>query len=302
MVHVARDDDRAVLRAVPAVEERLAVVVLVRHVLDVGQEADRRVLVGVRRVRLVLHRLVEDQERRRGALVVLAQDGPRLLLEGRLVVLEVPEAVGLDLDDRRQRRGRDGHVVAGPVVGREGVGVGAERLQDVVVLRLRVALRPAEHHVLEEVGEAREPWLHLVARAGADHRVVGDDPRRVERDREHGQAVVERRPADREREDLLVLASRARRGPHAQHEHRQGPGQSKSRHCIPLRKRLSPPGPRAGRGPPGLTKPYMTSGATDSARAERARTDLARRLAIGNRARISATGRSARARRCRSGP
>ena len=103
------------------------------------------------------------------------------------------------LDGRGQRRGGDRHVIARPVLVREGVGVGPQRLEDVVVLLLRILLGAAEHHVLEEVGEAREPLLDLVARPGADHRVVGDDPRRVERHRDHGQAVVERRLVDRVR-------------------------------------------------------------------------------------------------------
>ena len=205
MVDVAGDDDRAVLGPVPAVEEGLAVGELVRHVLDVGEEADGRVLVGVRRVGLVLHRLVEDQERRRGRLVVLAEHGPRLFLEVGLAVLEVLEPVGLDLDEGRQRRGGDGQVVAGPVVGRERVVVGPQHLDDVVVFLLGVRLGPTEHHVLEEVGEPGEALLDLVPRPGADHRVVGDDPRRVERHREDRQAVVKRRAPDRVGEDLLGL-------------------------------------------------------------------------------------------------
>ena len=77
MIDVAGDDDRAVLGTVPAVEEDLAVGVLVGHVLDVGEEADRRVLVGVRRVRRVLHRLVQKLRNGDDALLLYSPSTAR---------------------------------------------------------------------------------------------------------------------------------------------------------------------------------------------------------------------------------
>ena len=225
MLHVTGHHDGAVLGPVPAVEEDLAVRKLVGHVLDVFQEPERRMLVGVPGEGRVLHRLLQLEERRGGVLVVLAEHGPGLFLERRLIVLEVLEPVGLDLDGRAQRRGWNRHVIARPVIGREGIGIGAQRLEDVVVLLLRVLLGAAEHHVLEEVGEAREPLFHLVARPGADHRVIGDDSRRVKRDGDHGQAVVQGCLLDRKRKDRLSLGlSWSGRGSgylHEEHDHRR---------------------------------------------------------------------------------
>ncbi len=77
MIDVASHDDRAVFGSIPTVEELLAVVELVRHILDVGQEPDRCMLVRVGCVRLVLHRFIEEQERRRRTLVVFAEHGAR---------------------------------------------------------------------------------------------------------------------------------------------------------------------------------------------------------------------------------
>ena len=162
-VDVARDDDRRVLGPVPAVEERLRVGELVGHVLDVAEEAHRRVLVGVRREGGLAHRLEQLRHRLRAVLVVLAEDGARLRLERRLGVIEVLEAVRLDLEDLLEVLLGERHVVVRVVVGRVGVLPRAGLRQDRLVGVGRVRLRPAEHHVLEEVGEARLARLHLVA-------------------------------------------------------------------------------------------------------------------------------------------
>ena len=82
---------------------------------------------------VVVERLDHLLQRVRGVLVVLAEHGARFLLEVRLLVLQVLEAVGLDLDDLGQRRLAGQDVVHGQVVGGEGVRVGAHLLDDVVV-------------------------------------------------------------------------------------------------------------------------------------------------------------------------
>ena len=125
VLDVAGDDNRAVIGPIPALEEQTAVLVLLGHVLDVFKEADRGVLVGVGRVSRVLKGFKQDQEGRGGRLVVLSQNGASFLLERGLVVSQVLEAVGLELDGLGQGRGGYRHVVARPVVGREGVRVSA---------------------------------------------------------------------------------------------------------------------------------------------------------------------------------
>ena len=86
----------------------------------------------------------------------------------------------------------------------------------------------AEHHVLEEMGEAGQPLLDLVSRAGAHDRVIGDDPRRVKRHRDHGQAVLERglldgvteygRGSDCTRGSSATVSGAARDRPHCRND------------------------------------------------------------------------------------
>jgi hypothetical protein len=164
------------------------------------------VLVGVDVVGDVLDLLVEQREGLRDALAVLAVDGARLGLEGRLLVIEVLEPVGLDLDDLLEVFGGEVEVVAGDVIGGVGVRVGADRGHDAVVDGTGIGLRAAEHHVLEEVGEARLAGLHFVAAPGPHDRVVGDDAGAFHRDQDDLEPVREGLPLGLIGEDILCHA------------------------------------------------------------------------------------------------
>ena len=184
------------------------------HGLDVGQQPDGRVLVGMEQEGAVVQALAEQRDRVREVEVVLAQDRAGLRAVVGFRVLQVEEAVRLDLDDRLERVGARHDVVGRPVVGRERVRVGPHPLDHGVVGLGRIALRAAEHHVLEEVRVAGESRLHLVARSGAHHRVVRHDARAVVLDAEHPQPVVQLEGGHRERKDVVRLlpAARAERG------------------------------------------------------------------------------------------
>ncbi len=199
---VAHDQQRRVLRPVEPLEEIQAVVVVARHGLDVVEETDRRVLVGVLGEGELPHLLEHRLDGVRNALVVLAQHGQGLGAERVFGVLQVLEAVGLHVHHGGQLAHRADDVVGRPVVGRVGVRIGAHPLEDVVVLVLRVLVGTAEHHVLEEVGEAAVAWLDLVAGAGAHHGVIGHRPRAVVGDDDHLEAVVERGLVDLVGEDV----------------------------------------------------------------------------------------------------
>ena len=211
LVEVAHHDDDAVLGPVVAVVELQAVVVVVGHVPDVLQEPDRRVLVRVRRVREVVQGLAQQRHRVREVQVVLAEDGAGLGAEVLLGVPQVEEAVGLEVDDGLQRVRARHDVVGGPVRGRERVRVGPDALDHGVVGLGGVLLGAPEHHVLEEVRVAREARLDLVPRAGAHHRVVGDDAGAVVVDADHREPVVELEGGDGEGKDLAAGLSRRRR-------------------------------------------------------------------------------------------
>ncbi len=192
LVEIAHHHQHGVVGRVEAPEEFARVVVARGHVLDVLEVADDGVAVRVPGVGRLEHLLLELLLGDGGALLVLAHDGARLGAEARLVVVEVLKAVGLVVDDGRQRFGGavqmvDGHVLAG-----EGVGVQPQPGHRGVVLVGGMRLGAAEHHVLEEVGEARAAFLHLVAAADAHQRVVGDEPRRVVGHEHHAQPVGQR--------------------------------------------------------------------------------------------------------------
>jgi len=139
------------------------------------------------------------------ALQELAEDGARLDLEVVLAVREVHEAVGLEVDDLRQRRRRAGEPVEGHVVVGGGVRVEAQRLRRVLPRLARAVPRPAEGEVLEEVREPAPARLDLVAAAHAEHREERGEPGRVVGDEHDREPVVEGAPVD-------GVGERARRG------------------------------------------------------------------------------------------
>ena len=236
-VDVARHDDRRVLGPVPAVEERLRVRVLVGHVLDVLEEAHRRVLVGVDVERPVARDLVELRNRVRVVLVVLAEDGARLGLELGLAVLEVLEAVGLDFEHRLEVFLRERRVVVRVVVRRVRVLAGARARHDRLVLRRRVRLRPAEHHVLEEVGETGLAGLDLVPRARLHRDLDRDDVREAGRHDDHLQAVREGRLRRVEGQDVGGGFRGSGGGERREGEEDEGEGASEVHSSALLRRR-----------------------------------------------------------------
>ena len=136
-------------------------------------------------------------------------------------VVEVLEAVGLDLQDRLEVLAGESHVVVGEVVAGEGVLARAGLRQDRLVGLRRVGLRAAEHHVLEEVREARLARLDLVARAGLDRDLQRHDVGEAGRDHDHAQAVRQGALGGLERKDAAERARGLGGGGHGQ----QGSGE-----------------------------------------------------------------------------
>ena len=101
-IKVARNGEHHILRTVEALEEGLRVGVLFRHALDVAHEANGGVLVGVAIKGLLLHGLEQHFEGAAASFAILAKDCASLGAEGRFVVGQVLEAVGLDLDHCRE--------------------------------------------------------------------------------------------------------------------------------------------------------------------------------------------------------
>jgi hypothetical protein len=125
-------------------------------------------------------------------LVVFPEHGAGLRAEGRLGVLEILEAVRLDAQDGLEVFLGEGRVVVCVVVGGVRVLSSSGASQDRLVLLRRVALRPAEHHVLEEVRKARLARLDLIARASLNGDLQRDEVGEASRDDDHLEAVGER--------------------------------------------------------------------------------------------------------------
>ena len=143
-------------------------------------------------------------------------------------------------------------VVDGEVVGRVGVLVGAERLRTRCAGLARVALGAPEHHVLEEVREARSPGLDLVARADADDNPEGDDSRAVVPDRDHLEAVGEGGRVDRVGEDPVAGRRRRRPASPAPSRRRRVVSTAAARRAAIFRRSvMAAPRRRASRRAPG---------------------------------------------------
>ena len=170
--HVARDDDRRVLRPIPPLEEHLRIGVLVRHVLDVVDEAHRGVLVRVALIETVALHFEQLLGRVGGVLVVFAENGPRFGLEVGFRIRQVLEDVGVEADDLFEVFLGERRVVRRAIVARARVFAGARLAHDLAVFFGRRVRRATEHQVFEEVREARLAGLDLVARPDL-HRNLG---------------------------------------------------------------------------------------------------------------------------------
>ena len=200
--HVAGHDDGRELRAVPALEEHFRVLVLVRHVLDVGDEAHRRVLVGVGLEEMIALHLEELPNRVRAVLVVFAENRARFGLEVRLRVGEMLKHVSVERENSLGVLLRERGVVVRGVVAGAGVVARAGLAHDLAKLLRRGVRRAAEHQVLEEMRETRLARLDLVARPGLHRDLDADEVRKPGRDDDHPQAVGERALGRLERQDV----------------------------------------------------------------------------------------------------
>ena len=157
-VDVTGDRQGGVVGNVVGAEEPLDV--LERRGAEIGHRADHLVKVGV--VRRV-ERFEQDPGGEPGgavlgALPALVLDDVALVVERLLeplAVEEEPHALALQPERQLELIRRDDLVVVGSVMGRRSVHVGRPGLlQELEVLVLGDVLRPLEHDVLEQVGEA----------------------------------------------------------------------------------------------------------------------------------------------------
>ena len=206
--YVADHDHRNVVRRVIGPVEALQVFLRPRR--DVGRPADDRELVGVRDVGSgadLFHQLAD-------IVVVdpraaLGCDDAPLALDRLRVEFQVLQPLGLDLEDGFQGGSGEPVLVHRDVVRRVGVVLAAGRFHDAVELARLQVLGAVEHHVLEEVRQARDARI-LVAAAGTHEEVK----------RHVGNVVI--RPDD----DLqaVVQGDAADLGRHALHRRRQHDG------------------------------------------------------------------------------
>ena len=190
-IEVADEHQRRVRRHVVGLVEVAHVVD--RRRLEILHAADRRVLVGVHRERLVVDDLVQPAVR----LVVDAH--PPLFLHdlalvGERVLVDPQRRHPVGLEPQRQRQVLRRHRLPEHrlVVGRVGVALAADR-RDHRGVRLGLdVLRALEHQVLEEMREPGAARL-LVLRADVIPELQVDDRRRVILRQHHRQPVRQRR-------------------------------------------------------------------------------------------------------------
>ena len=202
-VEVPGREDYGVVGGVEALLVEEAVSILVGQVPDVLQVPPDRVLVGMAVESRVAQCLDQALLGVRGAGVILALDDRGPGLERVLGISRVDEPIGLGPDNLLQviAAGED-DVKAGEVVCRGRIRPGAEPRQEFVVGGLGRLPGSLEHHVLEEMGEAGFARLDLVARAGTDDGVVGDDIGMGQRDGDDLEAVLQFVDPDGEGDDV----------------------------------------------------------------------------------------------------
>ncbi len=110
----------------------------------------------MREIRSRLHLLLQPpDETVVDAQPPLGMHDAALALDHLRIEREVAQPIGFDFEHGRERRARQPVLIHGHVVGSERVVTRAVRFEHAVELALRPRRRAVEHHVLEEVREAR---------------------------------------------------------------------------------------------------------------------------------------------------
>ena len=238
--HVPGDDDRRVLGPVPTLEEHLRVRVLVGHVLDVPDEAHRRVLVGVGLVEAIALHFVQLLGRIGRVPVVFAEDRPRFGLEIGFRHRQVLKHVRVETDDRFQLFFGECRVVACAIVAGAGIVAGPGFAHHLTELRGRRVRRPPEHQMLEEMREARLARLDFVARPDLHGDLNADQIGKSGRHDDHLQAVGERGFGGRERQDVAGRRTRRRGHPEKHYGQNGQDDQYESTGTSDVLERISP--------------------------------------------------------------
>ena len=197
--------------------------------VEVLDAADHAAPVGMAQVRLGAH-LLEEAAVRRGEdpLPVLLLHHGALGKEVGLVDLEVQQPLGLGPEQRLEMVRGHHRLVGGDVLAGRGVVLAAHVFGEAVELLALHVLRALEHHVLEEVREARLAF-GIVGAADVVPDLDADRGAGVALDREHREAVAE-----------LALAIVDAR-------HLQGLGRSRGRGRGACQRRAERAGAQAGR-------------------------------------------------------
>ena len=99
------------------------------------------------------------------------------------------KAIGFELENQLEILLGESRVIRRVVVRGEGVAIRTGILQQGVVLLFGVVFRPAEHHVLEEVGKTRFPRFDFISGAGLHHHPESQEVRETGGNGHEPQAV-----------------------------------------------------------------------------------------------------------------
>ena len=208
---VARDDQGGIVGRVMMLVE-----ILGRHLVDVAHflgPAQHRAAIRMRQMQSGFHLLAQQRLR-----IVFHPHAAlfqhHVALGGDVVVgqIQIGHAIGLQIHRQFQPVRRDLLIEGGIVMGGEGVILAAILGDGLGIEIARHLLGAAEHHVFEEMGNARDA-RRIVHRAHLEPQHLGDDRGAVIRDHQHLHAVGQRELKGLGRRGLRRRRRRDRRAP-----------------------------------------------------------------------------------------
>ena len=189
VLHIAHQNNRRVLRPVVTTIELQAVIVLIRHVLDVFDKAHRGVRIGVALIRGRPQHFEKLFFRRGAVFVELTEDRLGFCLVAVQWIFQMLKPIGFQFENLIEVVLGKHFVIDGAIVARVSVIVRAGFLQNLVALMRVVMLAAAKHQMLEQVRVTALAFLRFVARAGLHDDLQRYQIRIIGRHRDQPQAI-----------------------------------------------------------------------------------------------------------------
>ena len=189
VLHIAHQNNGRVLRPVVTTVELQAVIVLIRHVLDVFDKAHRGVRIGVALIRGRPQHFEKLFFRRGAVLVELAEHRLGFCLVAVLWIFQMLKPIGFQFQNLIEVVFGKDFVIDGAIVAGVSVVVRAGFLQNLVALVRVVMFAAAKHQMLEQVRVTALALFRFVARAGLHDDLQGHQVRIIRGHGDHPQTI-----------------------------------------------------------------------------------------------------------------